>query len=180
MKNLFKIKPIRQIARIHGMRQLMCVLSDPMQLQFQSLGAKGQSRSTLAINIVSRKLLAISMAWLTVIGLFGAMRVLLSPTPAMDSGQLLELAVPYLLVALSPIAGFFIGRAAFRGKAARQTSSVHLSTIGKWRNLTPLQAVRHPSFGPIGFLASLVIGMMLNVVLRTGEYLLAIPALTTA
>lgn len=50
---------------------------------------------------------------------------------------------------------------------------------GRWRRLRIGQVRLHPLFGPAGFMASLLIGMLLNVVLRSFEFLLAMPALTT-
>jgi hypothetical protein len=52
-----------------------------------------------------------------------------------------------------------------------------LAFYGRWRRLDVLEARRSPVFGPAGFMASLLVGMLLNVVIRSFEFLVSMPAL---
>ncbi|QUL38118.1 DUF2569 domain-containing protein [Erythrobacter sp. JK5] len=152
----------------------------PVRSLARKSAASAFERSKAAIDLVNQRLVTIALIWLSAIGLVSIVRIVLSPTPPQTFLHYLELTIPYLLVAISPIAGFLIARAAFPGRARFRPSSVHFSAYGKWSKLRPIEALRHDSFGPIGFMASLVIGMLLNVVMRTGEFLLAVPPLTSA
>ncbi|MFL0357709.1 DUF2569 domain-containing protein [Erythrobacter sp. GH1-10] len=146
-------------------------------LQFKSRKARAESRRV--IRWTARNLGSLAVAWLTLVALIAVFRIASSPTPPTGFEGYAQLAIPYWLVALAPVAGFMLGRAAFLGEARRRPSSMHFSQVGKWRSVSVREAMRHPSYGPIGFMASLIIGMLLNVMLRTAEFAMAIPALTT-
>ncbi len=147
---------------------------------FAGFSRHAVERSKEAVAFVKRSLAVFALVWLTCTALAALARIALSPTPAVSFLQHLQLIIPYALVSIAPIAGFLLGRAAFKGRQARSSTSYRFAFVGTWRNISPVKAARHPSFGAIGFMASLTIGMMLNVVMRTGEYFLAIPALTSA
>jgi hypothetical protein len=44
--------------------------------------------------------------------------------------------------------------------------------------LSPSDAAARPAFGAVGFMASLLVGMLLNVVIRTFEFFTAVPAMS--
>ena len=146
--------------------------------KFEQLQRFLLARSEHAIAFLKVSIRKIAIAWLMIFGCLAILRVVMSPTPADTFVQQLQLVMPYILVAASPFAGYFVGRAAITGKRARQASSINLNPFGQWKKLSPSQALKHSNYGPIGFLASLIIGMILNVVFRSGEFLLAIPALS--
>ena len=127
---------------------------------------------------MSRNLKAIALTWLGLVAFLALPRIFGSPTPPADLAQLAQLALPYAFIALAPIAGFFIGRNAFLGAARRRSTSYQMAQFGSWKRLSVREAIRHPSFGPVGFMASLIVGMLINIVLRTFQFSLAIPALT--
>jgi hypothetical protein len=135
-------------------------------------------RRSLAIpRVLGRRMGAIALAWLLVFLLASLPRILLAPTPIHGPRDLLELALPYLLVALAPIAGYALASGSFPlGKILPQPV-VRLAIYGRWRALDPQVARSSPVFGPAGFMASLLIGLLLNVVMRSFEFLMALPAL---
>jgi len=91
--------------------------------------------------------------------------------------QAMALILPYILIALAPIAGFIVASGSFpRGRLTAQPA-MRFSFYGRWRRVGVLQARASPVFGPAGFMASLLIGMLLNVVVRSFEFLVAMPAL---
>jgi len=52
-----------------------------------------------------------------------------------------------------------------------------LARVGKWQPVNLLAARAHPVLGPTGMMASLLIGMLLNVPVRSLEFLAAVPAM---
>src|SRR5205085_1940815 len=50
-----------------------------------------------------------------------------------------------------------------------------LAVLGRWRSLTRSDAERHHLYGSSGIMASLLLGMMLNVPVRAAEYFAAMP-----
>ncbi|QPC98476.1 DUF2569 domain-containing protein [Qipengyuania soli] len=88
--------------------------------------------------------------------------------------------LPYLLIALAPVVALRLAESAFTDRSTAWTPRTRLARIGRWRDVAVETAREHRLFGPVGFLASLTIGMLLNVVLRSGEFLLAVPAIGTA
>lgn len=119
----------------------------------------------------------VALAWAAVFGLGCLPRVLFPVTPVNGLGDVFWLAFPYLLIALAPIAGFAVAAGTFpRGLLAAQPA-IRLSLYGRWRALNVIEARQSPQFGPAGFMASLLIGLLLNVVVRSFEFLLAMPAM---
>ena len=173
LKSLGPESPIRQDASqnptIRAVRGLIFAAAN-----------RAEAESRRIISWVSGNLLNLALGWTTIVLLIAGIRVATSPTPADTWLHFAELVLPYMVVALSPILGFLVGRDAFRGKARLRHRQFRFARIGKWKSLDVREAMRHPSFGPVGFMASLVIGMLLNVVLRTIEFAISVPALSTA
>ncbi|WP_120716021.1 DUF2569 domain-containing protein [Tsuneonella amylolytica] len=127
---------------------------------------------------LERIALALAIGWAGVFFLFASLRILASPRFANDSSQWLGVLLPYAAIALAPLAGFVIGEAAFP-RGHRTDRSLALSRWGRWRQLRIGEVRLHRLFGPAGFMASLLVGLLLNVVIRSGEFLLSIPALAS-
>lgn len=114
--------------------------------------------------------------WIAVMLLAGMAKVATAPIRADGFGGTCILFLPYLLVALSPVAGYRIAAGSFpRGLLSAQPI-VRLARLGSWRQLDVTEARHNSAFGPAGFMASLLVGILLNVPVRTAEYLAAIPA----
>lgn len=88
--------------------------------------------------------------------------------------------LPYLLIAFAPVAALRLAESAFPQDAATRAPHTRIARIGRWRQVAAETARKHRLFGPVGLLASLTVGMLLNIVLRSGEFLLAVPAIGTA
>ena len=75
-----------------------------------------------------------------------------------------------------------VGRVARTGRNVNTANApaqpgFRLARYGRWRRIDTVGAHAHPAFGPFGFMASLLIGMLLNVAVRSFEFLLAVPAM---
>ena len=138
-----------------------------------------EARSAGIPRVLNRKIGAIAAAWLIVFGFAGLLRLLFPASPFAGMGDFLGTALPYLLIALAPIAGYRIAAGSFPNGVLTAQPGIRLSIYGKWRQLSLLDARRNPAFGPTGFMASLLIGLLLNVVLRSFEFLVAVPAITS-
>lgn len=136
-------------------------------------------RSEAIPRTLERLTVALAIGWAGVFFLAACIRILASPRFAPIAEDWLGLLGPYALIALAPLAGFLLGEACFPRHARIQPRGASLSHWGRWRKLKVGEARLHPLFGPAGFLASLLIGLLLNVGMRNFEFLLAIPALTS-
>src|SRR5690606_16758210 len=119
---------------------------------------------------------SIALAWSGAFLLFSLLRILTSPTASHGMADWAQIALPYLVIAVAPLAGYSLASASFRAGAAGPQPSLRLSFYGSWRQVSLPDARSSPVFGPAGFMASLLIGLLLNVVMRSGEFLLAMPA----
>lgn len=115
--------------------------------------------------------------WIAAFLALATMRIATSPTYPATLSQFLEIFVPYALIALSPALAWRLAMAAFPPDRPIHRSRFTLARIGRWRNVSRLEARDFAQFGPFGFMASLMIGMLLNVPIRAGEFLLAVPAI---
>ncbi|MDP3676147.1 MAG: DUF2569 domain-containing protein [Novosphingobium sp.] len=134
-------------------------------------------RSATVARFFEARMGAVAMAWLAVFALACLPRVLFPATPVQGMGDVAQLILPYALIAAAPLAGFLIASGSFpRGLLSAQPS-LRLSFYGRWKRLGVLEARSNPVFGPAGFMASLLIGLLLNVVVRSFEFLVAVPAM---
>lgn len=113
-------------------------------------------------------------AWL----MLAAVKMASAATPIMSFTEFAGIFLPYALIGLAPIMGLRLAEAAFPQGEIKWQPSFRFAMIGRWRKLDCNSARKHPLFGPAGLMASLLIGMLLNVVFRSTEFMLAIPAMS--
>jgi hypothetical protein len=66
---------------------------------------------------------------------------------------------------------------AFPATALHAQPTQRLAWIGRWRRVDAVTARSMPLYGATGFMASLLVGILINVPIRTFEFLTGIPAL---
>lgn len=155
---------------------LYALVSSAMDI-LRTYAANLQRRSRYVAQFFQCRMGTVAVAWLAVFACACIPRLTAPATPVHGLSQIVELVLPYVMIALAPIAGFSIAAGSFpRGLLSAQPS-LRLSFYGRWNSVGVLQARKHPAFGPAGFMASLLVGMLLNVVFRSFEFLLAMPAL---
>lgn len=120
-----------------------------------------------------RKLL---LFWTMAASLACGIRISLT-TPGAPLIDTLHVGLPYILVVGAPIASLMLALYWFRDGEDLPEPSIRLARFGQWRDVTPSQARRLPLYGVTGFMASLLLGMLINIPVRTLEFLTAIPAL---
>lgn len=137
-------------------------------------------RSRSLVSFLDMRMETLIAGWIGVTVLLGLAK---TATTSADFSGPIEAAItllPYLLIAFAPIAGYRVAAGSFpRGLLSAQPA-VRLCRYGAWRPIDPLTARQNMAFGPTGFMASLVAGILLNVPFRSLEFILAIPAIPPA
>lgn len=139
-----------------------------------------EQRSRAVPFYFERNMGPILVAWLLIAGALLAMRASFPATPWRSAGDLLPIALQYGAILLAPVLGYVIGSGSFPRGLALAQPRIRLCRYGKWRSISPIDARADTSFGPSGFMASLLVGLLLNVVVRSFEFILAMPALGPA
>ena len=117
-------------------------------------------------------------AWVVIAALACGLRLAFPATPyagvpwASEAGLL-----PYLLVVGAPVATLLMGLKLFPAGRVHAQPSFRLAKVGRWRKIDCLKAREMSQFGLYGVMASLLLGIALNVPVRTLEFLSAVPAL---
>jgi hypothetical protein len=117
------------------------------------------------------------LIWVLLAGFACGLRVAFAATPMLTPGDQLGNALPYLLLVGAPIVTILLGLSAFPATALHAQPMLRLARFGRWRRVDAVAARSMPLYGATGFMASLLIGILINVPVRTVEFLTSIPAL---
>lgn len=139
--------------------------------------ARLQERSHRIAPFLQRRMFLIAAGWLALAFVAGVLKTASAVTPIRSATDAVITALPYILLALAPVAGFRIANAAFSGPEGRRQPGIRLSILGRWKDLGNAQASAHPAFGTGGFVATLMVGLLINIVIRTAEFMVSVPAL---
>lgn len=134
-------------------------------------------RSWRLIVFLDVRIEALISVWIVVTVTAGVWKVIHAPIPPRGPQAFLIALLPYLLMSFAPIAGYRVTAGSFpRGLISAQPT-FRLARLGRWKHLDVMGARAHPAYGPAGFMASLAFGILLNVPVRTAEFLTAMPLL---
>ena len=140
---------------------------------FDRVSRKMQARSALLLTSLEGRLDRILQLWLLLAGLACAVRLVTAPVTT--GGATFGTVAPYLLVIVAPFASTLLALRWFREGDRLPQPTIRLAVLGRWRTVSAAEARAHRLYGTGGIMVSLLIGMMLNVPLRTAEFLAAIP-----
>lgn len=146
----------------------------------ESLKAHLFRQSVRFVAPLEDKVRSLLLGWTIIVFLVCLMRVLFPVAPANDFGSALLLFVPHVMIIASPFFAYWMANALFPRGVDFTQPEIRLAAYGKWRRLDALSARDHPAFGPVGVMASLLLGMLLNVPIRTAEFMSAVPTMTSA
>ncbi|HXG80805.1 MAG TPA: DUF2569 family protein [Sphingomicrobium sp.] len=104
-----------------------------------------------------------------------ALRVAASPLKAAPN---FDTILPYLLLVTAPLLSMGLALYWFREGDRLPQPATRLAIVGRWRKVSAGEARRHALYGSGGIMVSLLVGMLLNVPVRSLEYLAAMPALS--
>jgi hypothetical protein len=141
---------------------------------FERVSQVLHARSVALFLSVENRLDRILQGWLLVAGFASAARIATTPTWAAAHG-ILPVLLPYLLLILAPFASFVLALRWFREGDSQPQPATRLARLGRWREVAPYEARRHPLYGTTGIMVSLLIGMLLNIPVRAAEYIVAMP-----
>jgi hypothetical protein len=150
------------------MKDLMAHLSEHLQ-----------RRSVSAVAALEGSFAKILMIWMGIVSFMCGLRIAFAVSPIDSLARLIETILPYILVTGAPVFAFFIANSLFPRGILMKQPEIRLSRYGRWQDVNCLSARQHAKFGPTGMMASLLIGMLLNVPLRSGEFLMAVPAMNS-
>lgn len=89
-------------------------------------------------------------------------------------------ALPYMLVIVMPLVSMGLALKWFADGENMAQPDMRFARVGKWRSVDAAEAKAHSLYGASGIMVSLLVGMLLNVPVRVAEFLVAIPAITSA
>jgi len=135
-------------------------------------------KSRLVTRFFERRMLAVATLWIVAASLLALLRLSFPASAIHGVYDAAPLVLGYSLIIVAPIVGYLVATHAFEGEAAALQPSFRFALVGRWRRLSASDARSRAVFGPVGFMASLLVGMLLNVVIRTLEFFAAVPAMS--
>lgn len=86
----------------------------------------------------------------------------------------------YALLVAAPVVSLMLALHWFRDADRMAQPSTRLAVFGTWRPVSPARARALPLYGATGLMASLLVGLLINIPIRMLEFVTAIPALSGA
>lgn len=133
------------------------------------------ARSAAVLATIESRLPQIMTGWLMLSA--GACTLRIAASPHAEVGRL-ETWLPYLLLIGAPLGSMWLALRWFAAGDRMAQPVWRLARVGQWRDVSPAEARAHPLYGASGIMVSLLVGMLVNVVVRSAEYLVAMPAVS--
>lgn len=133
-----------------------------------------------AVRFFDLRMETLISAWICTVLCVALAKTVVAPTPAGSIPDALAMALPFVLLASAPVAGFRLAAGRFPSGRISAQPIVRLARIGNWRSAPPAEIARAVAGGSGGFLVSLLIGIILNVPVRAMEFLASVPAINPA
>ena len=134
------------------------------------------ARSIAMLRSIEGGLPRIMVGWLALGCIACALRIAISPWRGAGPG--LATLLPYVLVIGAPLVSLALALRWFSGADRLGQPALRLARFGAWRQVSSGEARGHKFYGTSGLMLPLLVGMLVNVPLRTAEYLAAMPALS--
>lgn len=129
---------------------------------------------------LDRRMSMLMAIWIVAVVLAAGIKILLlcaSIPKVATLTAVIPLIFPYVLIAIAPTVGYALVIRCFTSGTLAAQPSVRLAKVGSWSSVSAQEARQRENYGMSGLLVSLVAGMLLSMVMRLGEYLLAVPAI---
>lgn len=131
-------------------------------------------RTEKILRSVEGRLSGIMTFWFLMAWAASAFRIAISP---LHGGPDSSTFLPYILLVGAPLASMGLALIWFERGDELPQPRLRLARVGGWRDIGIDEARRHRLYGSGGIMLSLLIGMLLNVPVRSLEYMAAMPAL---
>jgi hypothetical protein len=145
-----------------------------------SIASELQRRSAAFVGSVDRGHRQLLAWWTIAASLACGVRLSTASFPSLPLQAQLASALPYVLVVGAPIVSFLLALRWFRDGDRMPQPRFRLARYGRWHNVRREEARSLPLYGVTGIMASLILGMLTNIPVRTLEFLAAMPALGAA
>ena len=139
-------------------------------------GDQDLKRKARAVSRLQRNLVRVMFGWTIAASCACGLRVAFAATPIIDSAQMLLVATPYILVVAAPILSGYLALRWFKPGTEMDQPRIRLARVSRWRTISGAEARTMRYYGASGLMYSLMLGILLNVPVRTTEFLFAIPA----
>ena len=133
-----------------------------------------RSKSAALLMSIEGGLPRIMTIWFALAMTGCAIRIVASPIRGAPD---LSTFMPYILLVGAPLVSMGLALYWFRNGDRLPQPVYRLAISGRLRNVGPAEARSHSLYGSSGIMVSLLVGMLLNVPVRSLEYLAAMPAL---
>lgn len=127
-----------------------------------------------------RRLMALWVALTALGGLAKILQLVGRHPRAASLEQLAPLGLGYGLAAIAPVIGYLLVQKCFPRGRVHPQPKIRLARLGRWSDLDPQQVIGRQGAGLSGLNVSVVAGLLLCLVMRLGEYYLAVPAIPAA
>jgi hypothetical protein len=118
--------------------------------------------------------------WLAIAVMCCALRLALAPLSAMGLHDHATATLSYALLVAAPAVSLLLALGWFRNGEELAPPIRRLVSFGRWRSVSLEQARAANLYGVSGLMASLLLGILLNIPVRTLEFFAAIPSLGAA
>jgi hypothetical protein len=145
---------------------------------FNRISENLRARSAALLLTIDNRLDRILMWWLLIAGLASTARIALTPHSFPVSAS--STFTSYMLLVVAPFASTIVALRWFSDGHLQSQPSTRLAVVGRWVKVSRAEAERHPLYGTSGIMVSLLVGMMLNVPVRSAEYLAAMAPIPEA
>jgi hypothetical protein len=133
-------------------------------------------RTARAVNRLEGNLVRMMFGWTMIASFACGLRIAFAASPIAGPAELLGVGAPYALVVAAPILSGFFALRWFRHGPDMAQPVTRLALVSRWRSVSADAARTMRYYGASGLMFSLLLGMLLNVPVRTTEFLFAIPA----
>lgn len=144
-----------------------------------SLSAYALHQSRQIARFVEDQIDRLALGWMGVVALIALIKIVnlgrILPQ-AISLANLPSLLLPYLLIGLAPLLALVLATHTFPAHGQGTQPRVRLARLGRWQQLRPDSASQNPGYGIEGFLASLVGGLLISILVRLAEYSMSMPA----
>ena len=145
--------------------------------KFDRAADRLHARSVTLVARLDRDMRAIMLVWTGAASFACGLRIVITSPGAPLVHHLADL-VPYILVVAAPVASLMLAFRWFHQGELFDQPRRSLARIGRWRTIELSSARTLPLYGSTGFMASLILGILINVPIRSLEFLAAVPVIT--
>jgi hypothetical protein len=142
------------------------------------LARKLNARSIAWISKVEASMPSLMLIWVALASFACGLRISSVGMQELPTSSGVANILSYTLVVAAPVCTIFLALRLFPAGRLFAQPGIRLARFGRWREIDGIRARKLALFGASGFMASLVLGMLVNVPVRVLEFLTAIPALS--